>query len=276
MSLHSPMPLTGDATMMPTWLPPRPPSMVDDERPYDLPGVQARFAFRRLLESLPERLRLPGRAIDALVGQCRITHLRAGRSLILPDRGLDSVHVIVSGAVRVTSGSSSSRRMLVRIVPPGWILGPTSSSSSRWRTFGFKTHVSSAVASLPWPHAAAALTGLPADRVVGVAGAALRVLAEVILQKCQLLTMSLRDRLLCEVRVLAHDFGRETADGVLIDLRITQGDLAKLVAAGRSSVCRTLRLLRDEGLVGYEDGYLVLRKICDGDPGGLPSAHAKG
>src|SRR4029077_13610115 len=178
--------------------PPWPRNIVDSDRPDDAPTVQSRLAFRDLLESLPDCLRLPGRTTDVLESRSRVTYLRAGRPLFLPGQGRDSLRVVVSGAVRVIANGPAGTGMLVRIVPPGWILAPMSSSAGRCTTVSFTTHVPSAVATLPWRHAAVALAGIPPDLALRLAGTAFRVLAEVILEKCQLLTMPLRDRLLRE------------------------------------------------------------------------------
>ena len=59
---------------------------------------------------------------------------------------------------------------------------------------------------------------------------------------------------------LALRQGERTETGVRITSRLTQGALASLISASRESTNRALRALERKGLIGVEDGYLVLLK----------------
>jgi len=57
---------------------------------------------------------------------------------------------------------------------------------------------------------------------------------------------------------LAEDHGRGAANGIRIDMKLSQRDLSTLVASSRESVNKQLRIWRDEGLMTLEDGYMIL------------------
>jgi CRP/FNR family cyclic AMP-dependent transcriptional regulator len=59
---------------------------------------------------------------------------------------------------------------------------------------------------------------------------------------------------------LAEDYGRPGPTGTRIDLKLSQRDLSNLVAASRESVNKLLRAWRENGMVGLEDGFIVLRR----------------
>jgi CRP-like cAMP-binding protein len=62
---------------------------------------------------------------------------------------------------------------------------------------------------------------------------------------------------------LAEDYGRASAKGTRIDMKLSQRDLSTLVAASRESVNKQLRIWRDEGVVMIDEGYLVLCRPAD-------------
>lgn len=78
---------------------------------------------------------------------------------------------------------------------------------------------------------------------------------------------SLRSRIGFVLLELAEDFGRAGADGLRIDLPLSQQDLATLVGATRQSVNACLRELREARLLGYEK-----RRFSLPDPQALRAA----
>jgi len=59
---------------------------------------------------------------------------------------------------------------------------------------------------------------------------------------------------------LADDYGRPCPEGVRIELKLSQRDLANQVASSRETVNKQLRVWRDEGVVGTHGGYIVVRR----------------
>jgi len=62
---------------------------------------------------------------------------------------------------------------------------------------------------------------------------------------------------------LAEDYGRPVPGGTRIDMKLSQRDLSTLVASSRESVNKQLRIWREDGVVAFDDGYLVLCRPND-------------
>ena len=69
---------------------------------------------------------------------------------------------------------------------------------------------------------------------------------------------NLRSRIAHILLELAEDFGREDDGRIVIDLALSQQDLAALVGATRQSVNLCLRELREAGLVAYRSRRFVV------------------
>ncbi|MFC5316247.1 Crp/Fnr family transcriptional regulator, partial [Azospirillum rugosum] len=57
---------------------------------------------------------------------------------------------------------------------------------------------------------------------------------------------------------LGASYGRRTADGLRIDLKLSQKDLGNLIATSRESINKQLRVWQDEELIAVEHGYITL------------------
>src|SRR2546422_8741090 len=94
------------------------------------------------------------------------------------------------------------------------------------------------------------VAGLPAGRALQLMAYSWRALSWLLYEKCLLLTMPLRDRLVHELEVLAPDFGQPDPAGVLIDLPLTQADLAGLGGGSRAQGSRRVAGPRRGGELG--------------------------
>jgi CRP-like cAMP-binding protein len=62
---------------------------------------------------------------------------------------------------------------------------------------------------------------------------------------------------------LGRDYGRPGPTGLRIDIKLSQRDLATLVASSRESVNKQLKLWRDDSVVDLDGGYLILRRPAE-------------
>lgn len=70
--------------------------------------------------------------------------------------------------------------------------------------------------------------------------------------------LDLPRRLARKLLELAGDYGRVESAGVVIDMKLTQSDLASLVGATRESINKALRTFRDEKLIGMAQGQITI------------------
>lgn len=60
---------------------------------------------------------------------------------------------------------------------------------------------------------------------------------------------------------LAEDYGRPSGEGILIDLEVTQSDLASMVGATRESINKELKVLREKGLVSTIGNRIMIYNV---------------
>src|SRR5207244_6370218 len=165
------------------------------------------------------RLGLTASALDTIVARSQITHWRPGQQILDADRAHDLVNFLVGGAVKVLCQGRRGVPVLVQIARPGQFFGLASLFDRPGpRQFSAVAHVPAVVAMMSQEVMNGVVAGLPAGRPLQRMAYTWRALSWLLYEKCLLLTMPLRDRLVHELEVLAHDFGQPDPAGVLIDL----------------------------------------------------------
>jgi len=63
---------------------------------------------------------------------------------------------------------------------------------------------------------------------------------------------------------LADSYGRRLRDGrVRIEIKLSQRDIGALIATSRESINKQMRTWQKEGLIGSDDGYLILHSLAE-------------
>lgn len=218
----------------------------------------AKTTLRALLAQNAPRLGLTPPAIDEIVRQSQITYWRAGQQLFGQGDAHDLASFLVSGAVRVTCQGHGDVPVAVQLVRPGHFFGLASLFDPPGpRLFGALAHVDAVVAVLSQDTLLKIMHTLPAGRALQLMAYSWRVLSRLLYEKCLQLTMPLQERVLHELAALAHDFGTPHPDGVLIDLPLSQADLAEMVVGSRAKVNRCLAALRAAGQVAIVGRRIV-------------------
>ena len=202
-----------------------------------------------LLQRSAPRYGLTASAIETLVAGAQLTYWRrAGERIFLPGDAQDMVYLVVAGAIKICCPGQTERKIVAHLVAPGRFF------SGRWlvdrpgrQCWTAVVHVPSVIAMISGRTVDNVLRGLPASRVLRFMTRRCRVLSRALVRKSVLLALPVRDRLLCELAALGHDFGERRENGILIRLPMTHEDLAELVGATRTSVTRCLGELRAEG-----------------------------
>ena len=77
-------------------------------------------------------------------------------------------------------------------------------------------------------------------------------------QMDSLASLTVPQRLARKLIELAHNYGRATEDGVLIDMALSQTDLANLIGATRESANKSLRDFRRQHWISLRDGRFLI------------------
>jgi CRP-like cAMP-binding protein len=189
------------------------------------------------------------RAFPAFAG-ARTLDVRAGGLLVPEGQRPRSLMVVVSGAVGLSVTGHRARRTLIALLGHGDVIGEEILEEDQQRRVRPETRTLAftklALLSPPELHRIMA-------RDPAVAG----WLAQSLSRKVDLLysrlaatlAQGVRERTLALLRSLAVRWGKPSPRGTVVDLHLSQEDLAAMVGTTRESVNRALRDLRSSGQV---------------------------
>lgn len=197
--------------------------------------------------------------LAVLNGLMRRHVLPAGGRIVMTDQLEDTAYVIQKGVVRIVREHSDGGELLLALLGPGEVIGAL--------TLGEASNVAHSIlpideTELLWidrhafercvqtmPELSANLAGVLARRVQS-ANDRIEALAGI----------DVRARIVRHLLLLAREYGEPVAgsDCVRIPVRLTQGDLARMVGASRVRVNHTLSELRRHRVVEMRAGHQVL------------------
>ena len=76
-----------------------------------------------------------------------------------------------------------------------------------------------------------------------------------------LLFSTVEQRLTKTLLNLLDDFGIPHKDGYLLKIKLTHKDFADLIASTRETVTTTLNKFKSEGIIDYEEKYIVIKSL---------------
>ena len=224
--------------------------------------VAAPLAGDRSLRGLAALKRLKPEQREALQRRLEVREYRRAELIYQPGQEARSLYVVLAGVARLSIPSPSGRRVLLNLLPAGEIFG----------------HSALVEGGHPHVFEAAAYTDVRAGRIGAddflevLAGERAREVGEVIsfvterwitlvIRLARFLAQDLRARVASSLIEAARGFGVQDARGYLLSLRITQDALADLSAGSLRKVNAVLRRFEAEGLIGKEEGRIVLRQL---------------
>jgi CRP-like cAMP-binding protein len=183
-----------------------------------------------------------------------------------PHRRDDVVRFQVSGVIKEQLRGRNGRVLTVRFLGPGkFLCVPLCRTIPGGYRTEFVVHEPATVALLTRDAFTHALGTLTAGKAIQLASWSWRDATRLLLQKVELLSLSMRDRVELELIGLAHAVGRREDGGIVIRTVVSDRELAQLVGGSRAKVTRCIGALRAEGLVErvgrnlFVDGRLLAR-----------------
>jgi CRP-like cAMP-binding protein len=221
--------------------------------------VSAVASKRALLAGVPLFAGLGPGDLDSLVAAVRSRRV-AARSEVFHERDDGSqVYVIGSGRLKALTTSADGDDVVFSIMGPGEVFGELGFLGGGPRTLTVVALEPCELLVLDRRDLLPLLRSRPevALQMLGSLGERLRRIDRFVKDT---MFLNLPTRLARKLVDLAARHGEAVADGVRIDLRLSQEDLGDLVAATRESVNKQLKDWREAGLVSMESGYVTLRE----------------
>ena len=215
---------------------------------------------RELFARVPMFERLAPHELDALLAVSHARTLAAGAELFHKgDRGMQ-IFVILRGRLKVVTTSAEGDDIVFGIMDPGEVFGELALLAD---TGGVRTATVVAMDDcellvldrrefVPFlrahPDAAIRLLETLAER--------LRRISEFVEDT---MFLNLPSRLAKKLLALAEAYGKESPEGLWIDLEVSQEELGDFVGTTRESINKQLRSWADEGIASMGGGFVTIR-----------------
>lgn len=186
---------------------------------------------------------------------------RVARDVAVLHRGADdcSLLILVHGRLRASAMSTEGREVTINLMEPGAVLGEIALLDGRPRSLDVIAVAESLLLVVERRHFLPFLRARP------------ELMLKVMELLCDRLRRSsaayedlalapLSTRLARLLLGMAEAHGKSTPEGIQIRLALSQRSMAAQVAATRERVNRQLRHWHEAGVLGSQDGYMVLRK----------------
>lgn len=177
--------------------------------------------------------------------------IEQGREIYRPGDRADRVYLLKSGTVKLARRSEDGKEFILHFLRPGDLFGELCIADRPVRTETATTLEDAFVCTIDGDDFERFLTRHPSLilRVARIIRERKERLEE---RLVDLVAKDVRTRLAHALAALADDFGRRDDDGIRIDLRLTQSDLAHLVGSTRETTSTVFNEFRRAGLVDSE------------------------
>jgi CRP-like cAMP-binding protein len=168
-----------------------------------------------------------------------------------------SMMAVLSGRVRISAYSEDGREIILNMVDPGQLFGEIALLDGKERSADATAMGKTELLILDRRDFLPFLENNPksAVQLIEVLCGRLRRTSEMV-ESIAFLDFGARlARLLVQ---MAEHYGKETEDGLLIDIRISQADLGNLIASTRESVNRQLSAWAQDGVIAVDQGKITI------------------
>lgn len=186
--------------------------------------------------------------IAALAAIGRVQRYERQAQLLADDLLRRELLVVVSGCLEVNVFSGTGKRFVRALVGAGAVMGVVRLLDVTPASFNYSAHEDTVIVHLP---SDGVLKILDADPVLWRRVAMFMMARQLdsLASLQDLATGSLQKRTASMLVTLARMHGAESESGVVLNLRLSQDDLAAMLGVSRQSMNRELRLLHDAGLI---------------------------
>lgn len=220
------------------------------------PRIDARMRRDALLAS-PFFHPMKPEEIDEILAFATERRFPRGTTLVAKGDPGTSMMAVLAGRLRITSATPEGKEVTLNTIGPGEIVGEIALLDGKPRSADVVAVEDTTVLVIERADFLPFLLRHPV-----LVEATLAVLCERVrstsLALEEIALFDLTARLARLLSKLAADYGRPAAEGVRIELKFSQSDLAALVASSRESVNKQLAQWRSAGLIGTDAGHITV------------------
>ena len=200
---------------------------------------------------------VPAGPRDAFLAGGRLIEVMAGHQLMRQGEPAGPLLILLQGQVRVSVMSLAGRELTFRMIAPVQPVGEVAMLDGGPRTADVLAVSTCRLLLLPREHCQRMLARHPslAQALIGVLCERLR---DTSLGLERVATQRLSSRLAHLFLKLASDYGRPLEDGVLVPMRLSQAEIAAMVAGTREAVNKQLAEWRQARVLAMDRGQVVI------------------
>jgi CRP/FNR family transcriptional regulator, nitrogen oxide reductase regulator len=214
---------------------------------------------RSLVADLPLFARCSPRQIDELLRQARTADFAKNAMIFVQGGKADSFFLLLQGRVRAYKLTPAGEQVLIRFIGPGEMFGVAMAIGRDAYPATAAAVVDSIVLAWPtsaWPRLLTCHPALAVDTMRTLGERLQETQARVV----EMSTEEVERRIAHALLRLAHQGGRKTEDGVLIDFPISRQDIAQMTGTTLHTVSRIMSAWQKVGLLSSGRQRVV---ICD-------------
>lgn len=202
---------------------------------------------------------LPPALAEGILDAGRLRRLRSTMIYSAHDSA-DGIVALISGQVRISRVTSSGQPSFLIVASPGSWIGMSSALDSRphgYDAFAVGNTV---------------IFQLSQERMKALIGDRIDYYSAFVMLMCDHYRVAI-DYLIAQrsrrpLQILAHELlrladrhGRRTTEGILIDLRLSQEDLAVMIGVGRQTINRLLKSLEQDGVASVNYASVTIQNL---------------
>lgn len=203
--------------------------------------------------------RLTPDQVSRLETSSQSKQFKRGNLLYMPSDQSDSVLLLVSGRVKIYYVTDDGKQALLAIIDPGEMFGELAIFGSGQRNEFAEAMDSCTVVMIPGSEIQR-LMEEHSDVSIGVTKLMGLTRRRFERRLKSLLFRSNRERLIHLLIELAEKYGRATDKGLMIDIKLSQQDLANIIGSTRETVTLVLNELKAENSISVQRRQIVLDK----------------
>ncbi len=197
--------------------------------------------------------------LDAILGFATERRVRRGQMIVQKGDAGSSMMAVLTGRVRISAVNAEGKEITLNVINPGEVFGEIALLDGQPRSADAYAIDDTSLLVVERRHFMPFLASNQtlASRLLAVLCEKLRSTSMALEQ---IALFDLETRLARLILKLAADYGRPSADGTRIEMKLSQRDISNLVASSRESVNKQLGHWRDSGVLALEGGYIVVRR----------------
>jgi CRP-like cAMP-binding protein len=197
--------------------------------------------------------------LDTILGFATERRIRRGQTIFQKGDSGSSMMAVLSGRVRISAVNAEGKEITLNVINPGEVFGEIALLDGQPRSADASAIEDTSLLVVERRNFMPFLANNQtlASRLLAVLCEKLRSTS---LALEQIALFDLEARLARLILKLAADYGRPSADGTRIEMKLSQRDISNLVASSRESVNKQLGHWRDSGVLSFDGGYIIVRR----------------